>query len=189
MLDSNLGISDFIAQTQAPNLSAPKWGSLVSKEERTGVSFVLFLSLPLPAPPSQRSHYRGGPGACQVGASFTLSQQESNSDLSGRLGGPEQRTPLVTSQLPAWGDSGYHPSNDFANFIPFISIKGSAEKWAGNAGWCLILIPFLFWPILPWTLFRSNLWSGPMGSKFWPQLLPSPPTTLRFRKAGLSLIY
>ena len=95
----------------------------------------------LPLSPPQRPHLRENPEASCVGASLPLSSagREQGSE---RHGGCEQRTPLLTSQLPAWGDSGYHQANDFANLIPFIptALLGGEQAVQFDAYYSFILL-------------------------------------------------
>ena len=86
----------------------PKWGC---SSFSIGLGWVdtaySFCSL---SPSEISSSFQKHSGASWIWTSFTLSSAG------------KQQWSLVTSQLPAWGDFGYHSANDFTKCMLFISI-------------------------------------------------------------------
>lgn len=148
-LATGLGSGRVWLQTRGGLISQPRLRLLISVSPKWGCSPAskglesTFLLPPSSLP--QRSHLWEDPGASPVWALLTLSS--AGKQVVWKAGRPGAENTPVTSQLSAWGDSGYHHTNDFANFIPFIPIKGSAEKGTGSTVWCL-LFSYTFGKIL-----------------------------------------
>lgn len=148
-LATGLGSGRVWLQTMENLISQPRLRLLISVSPKWGCSPAskgLELAFLLPSSSLlQRSHLWEDPGACPVWALFTLFS--AGKQVIWKSGRPRAENTPVISQLSAWGDSGYHHTNDFANFILFIPIKGSAVRGTGSTVWCL-LFSYYFGKIL-----------------------------------------
>lgn len=100
------------------------------------------------------------PGAGPVWASLTVLRRKAT--VAWKVWRPKQRTPLPTSQFPAWGSSGYHYANDYPNFIPLTPITLLKGKQAVKCD--ALQLFYSAGQLSSWFLI-SNLLSGFLTSK------------------------